>query len=67
LKEEQGVVEEAHVEDTEEGTLLRRTWRTQRRVFDREMTGLGFRGSGTLKQTNSSDGHDDIINTHRYI
>jgi hypothetical protein len=29
------------------------------------MTGLGFRGSGTLKKKNSSDGHDDIINAHR--
>jgi hypothetical protein len=30
------------------------------------MNMLGFRGSGTLKKKNSSDGHDDIINTRRY-
>jgi hypothetical protein len=32
------------------------------RVCGGEMTGLGFRGSGTHKKKNSSDGHDDIIN-----
>jgi hypothetical protein len=31
------------------------------------MTGLGFRGSGTPKKKNSSDGYDDVINAHRYI
>jgi hypothetical protein len=31
------------------------------------MTGLGFRGSGTLKKKNSSGRHDDIINACRYI
>jgi hypothetical protein len=31
------------------------------------MKGLGFRGSGTPKKKNSSDGHDDISNARRYI
>jgi hypothetical protein len=31
------------------------------------MIGLRFRGSGTLKKKNSSDGHDDIINVYHYI
>jgi hypothetical protein len=35
-------------------------------VCDGEMTGLGFRGSGTLKKKNGSDGHDDVINARRY-
>jgi hypothetical protein len=32
-----------------------------------EMTWLGFRSSGTLRNKNSSDGHDDVINARRYI
>jgi hypothetical protein len=36
-------------------------------VCGREMKGLGFRGSDTLKKKNSSDVHDDIINIRRYI
>jgi hypothetical protein len=35
-------------------------------VCDGEMTGLGFGGSSTLKKKNGSDGHDDVINGHRY-
>jgi hypothetical protein len=30
------------------------------------MTELGFRGSGTLKNKNSSNVHDDVINARRY-
>jgi hypothetical protein len=32
-----------------------------------EMKGLGFRCSCTLKNKNSSDGYDDVINVGRYI
>jgi hypothetical protein len=39
----------------------------RRRVCGGKMTGLTFRGLGTLKKKNSSDGHDDIINVRRYI
>jgi hypothetical protein len=38
-----------------------------RRVCGGEMIGLGFRGSGTLKKKNSSDGHDVVINVCHYI
>jgi hypothetical protein len=31
------------------------------------MTGLGFMGSDIFKKKNSSDGHDNVINGHRYI
>jgi hypothetical protein len=31
------------------------------------MIGLGFRGLGTIKRKNSSDGHDDVINARRYL
>jgi hypothetical protein len=60
---------EAQAEDMEEGGRWRRTWRRSgcRWVCGGEMIGLGFRGSGTLKKKNSSDGYDDVINAHRYI
>jgi hypothetical protein len=56
----------AHTEE-ERGTdveavavALRHTWRRSehRWVCDREMTGLGFRGSGTLRKKNSSNEED---------
>jgi hypothetical protein len=55
-----------------EAPAWRRMRRTRRRnghrlVCGGKITGLGFRGSSTLKKKNSSDGHDDVINTHRYI
>jgi hypothetical protein len=43
----------------------RRSW--GRWVCGREMIGLRFRGSGTLKKKNSSDRHDDVFDAHRYI
>jgi hypothetical protein len=60
---------EAHAEDAEEGLQWRRMQRRSghRQMCDGEIKGLGFRGSGTLKKKNSSDGYDDIINVHRYI
>jgi hypothetical protein len=53
-KEERGTSVEAV------GAALRRTWRRSRRwwVCGGEMTGLGFRGSDTLKKKNSSDGQN---------
>jgi hypothetical protein len=59
---------EPHKEDVEEGAW-RRMWRRIRHrwLCDREMKGLGLRGSGTLKKKNSRDMHDDIINVCRYI
>jgi hypothetical protein len=66
VEEERGVGVEAHAE---EDAWRRRTRRRSERrwVCGGEMIGLGFRGSGTLKKKNSSDGHDDIINTRCYI
>jgi hypothetical protein len=50
------------------GTWWRRTRRSVHQwVCGMEMKGLGFRGSGTLKKKNSSDGYHDIINARRYI
>jgi hypothetical protein len=67
--EQRGTGVEAHAEDVEEGMRWRRTQRRSGRwrVCGREMKGLGFRSSDTLKKKNSSNGHDDIINAHRYI
>jgi hypothetical protein len=63
VEEERGANVEAHME----GTRRRQKRRSGRwRVCDGEMTGLGFRGSGTLKKKNGSDGHDDVINARRY-
>jgi hypothetical protein len=72
MEEEWGAGVETCIEDVEEGMWSRRTrrmWRRSgcRQVFSGEMIGLGFRGSGTLKKKNSSNGHDDVINAHRYI
>jgi hypothetical protein len=55
--------------DAKEGARWRQTWsRSGRRwVCGWEMIGLGFRGSGTLKKKNSSDGPDAIINGRHYI
>jgi hypothetical protein len=62
VEEERGVGVEAI------GVALRQTGRSgRRRVCGGEMTWLGFRGSGTLKKKNSSDGYDDIINARRYM
>jgi hypothetical protein len=51
-----------------EGTRWRqkRRSRERQRVCGREIIGLGFRGSGTLKKKNSSDEHDDVINARHY-
>jgi hypothetical protein len=48
---------EAHTEDVVEGARWRQTRRRSRhrRVCDREMTELGFRGSGTFKKKNCTD------------
>jgi hypothetical protein len=69
VDEERGAGMETHAEDAEEGAWWRWTRRKSghRWVYGGEMKGLGFRGSGTLKKKNSSDGHDDIINTRHYI
>jgi hypothetical protein len=52
MKEERGAGVEAG------STASRQTWRRSghRQVCGGEMIGLGFRGSGTLKKKNSSDG-----------
>jgi hypothetical protein len=43
-------------------------WRSAcQRVCGGEMKGLGFRCSCTLKNKNSSDRYDDVINVGRYI
>jgi hypothetical protein len=62
VEEERDAGVEAHAEDTEEGARWRRTWRRSghRWVCGEEMTGLVFRGLGTLKKKNSSNGHDDL-------
>jgi hypothetical protein len=49
------------MEDVVEGARWRQMWRMQRRsrhrrVCDREMTELGFRGSGTFTKKNCTDG-----------
>jgi hypothetical protein len=66
---ERGASVEAYVEDTKEGVQWR--WMQMRRgrwwVCGGKMTGLGFRGSNTIKKKNSSDGHDDVINARHYI
>jgi hypothetical protein len=56
--EERGAGMEAHTEDAVEGARWRLTqWRSGHwRVCVGEMTGLGFRGSSTLKKKNSSNG-----------
>jgi hypothetical protein len=64
MEEERGTGVEAHME---EGMQWRWTRRTRMTVCGGEMTGLGFRGLGTLKKKNSSNGHDDVINARRYI
>jgi hypothetical protein len=68
VEAERGTGVEAHTEDTEEGARWRWTQRRSRRrwVCGGEMKGLGFRGKGTLKKKNSSDGLDDVINARRY-
>jgi hypothetical protein len=63
---------EAPVWRRSEALVWRCTRRTRRRsrcwqMCGGEMTWLGFRGSGTIKKKNSSNGHNDIINVHRYI
>jgi hypothetical protein len=60
VEEERGTGVETHVDDAVEGAWWRRTWRRWRRsghrqVCGKEITGLGFRGSGTLKKKNSCD------------
>jgi hypothetical protein len=69
MEEERGADVEAHAEDMEEGAWWRRTRRRSGRqwVCDKEMKGLWFRGSGTLKKKNSSDRYDDVISAHHYI
>jgi hypothetical protein len=61
MEEERGAGMEVHAEDPEEGARWRHMRRTRRRsrrrwVCGGEMIGLWFRGSGTLKKKNSSDG-----------
>jgi hypothetical protein len=62
VEEERDAGVEAHAEDTEDGAWWRQTWRRSghRWVCGEEMTGLVFRGLGTLKKKNSSNGHDDL-------
>jgi hypothetical protein len=58
-------VVEAHVEDMEQDAQWRCTRRRSghRWVCGREITGLGFRGSRTLKKKNSNDGWVNYICT----
>jgi hypothetical protein len=67
VEEVQGTSVEEHAYDVEEGTRWRQMLRRSghQRVCGREMKGLGFRGSGTHENKNSSNQHDDIIKVHR--
>jgi hypothetical protein len=65
--EEQGTGVEAHAEDVMEGAWRTRRRSGRRRVCGGEITGLLFRGLGTLKKNNNNDGHDDVIDARRYI
>jgi hypothetical protein len=55
VEEERGTDVDEDAEDVEEGVRWRRMRRRSgcRRVCDREMTGLGFIGSGTHQKKNS--------------
>jgi hypothetical protein len=68
VEEEQGTGVEAHAEDVMEGAWRTRRRSRRRRVCGGEITGLEFRGLGTLKKNNNNnDGHDDVIDARRYI